>query len=44
MSGVILHRSSLFVFLGNFGDSNECERSEDDPWPPGDVGGLVDAH
>ena len=24
--------------------NNERERSEDGPWPPGDIGGLVDAH
>ena len=27
-----------------FPREHERERSEDGPWPPGDIGGLVDAH
>ena len=27
-----------------FSREHERERSEDGPWPPGDIGGLVDAH
>lgn len=27
-----------------FSREHNCERSEDCPWPPGDIGWLVDAH
>ena len=42
MAGVTAY--SLFLTYPIPYSSKDDERSEDGPWPPGDIGGLVDAH